>query len=131
MTEQAKLLLRVLLAALLLFHGIAKLLHGLGPIPGLVARMGLPPQLAYFVFVGEIVAPLLLLVGVWTRAAALLVACNMVVALTLVHRGDFLKLSSTGGWQLELQAFYLFVALAILMLGAGRYSVGGSGGRFN
>ena len=36
-----------------------------------------------------------------------------------------------GGWALELQAFYLAVALAIAGLGAGRYSVGGAMGRWN
>jgi putative oxidoreductase len=40
-------------------------------------------------------------------------------------------MSKTGGWALELQGLYLVSALAVALLGAGRYSVGGSGGRWN
>ena len=83
------------------------------------------------VYVGEVVAPILLLVGVWTRAAALLVVINMLVAVGLVHLGQLGELNKQGGWAVELQAFYLFTAVAIALLGAGRFSVGGTGGRWN
>ncbi len=129
--DLGKLVLRLTLAAVLLFHGVAKMINGVGPIAGMVTNAGLPSQLAYLVFVGEVLAPILLAIGVWTRMAALVVVVNMLVAVMLVHRGDFLKITSSGGWALELQAFYLFVALAIVFLGAGRYSMAGSGGRWN
>lgn len=127
----ARLLLRVVLGVLLLFHGVYKILHGVGPITGMVTQAGLPPFVAYGVFLGEVVAPVLLILGVWTRAAALVVLGNMLFALGLVHTADFLKLAKTGGWALELQAFYFFVALAVMLLGAGRYSMAGPGGRWN
>lgn len=132
MSDQvARLILRVLLGVLLLFHGVYKLVNGLGPIPGMVTQAGLPSFVAYGVFLGELVAPVLLILGVWTRAAAVIVLGNMLFALGLVHTGDFFKLAKTGGWALELQAFYFFVALAVMLLGAGRYSLGGAGGRLN
>lgn len=59
------------------------------------------------------------------------VAINMVVALLLVHTGEFFTLSDTGGWALELQGRYLGTALALAFLGAGRYSIGAATGRFN
>jgi putative oxidoreductase len=40
-------------------------------------------------------------------------------------------MSQTGGWALELQGFYLFVAVAVALLGAGRFSIGGAGGKWN
>ncbi len=126
-----RLLLRLTLAATLLLHGVAKIISGVDPIAGMLANAGLPTQLAYAVFIGEVLAPILIVIGVWTRMAALVVVVNMIVAVALVHSGDFLKLTSTGGWALELQAFYLFVALAIVLLGAGRYSMGGTKGRWN
>lgn len=129
--DQGKLLLRVLLASLLLFHGVAKLSGGVGFIAGMLDKAGLPPALAYLVYVGEVVAPLLILAGIYTRAAALVVAINMVVALLLVHGPEFLTLNNTGGWALELQGMYLGTALALALLGAGRYSLGGTAGRFN
>jgi putative oxidoreductase len=129
--DTAKLLLRLTLGVLLLLHGIAKLTGGIDFILGAVTKAGLPPALGYLVFAGEIVAPVLLIAGVWTRAAALVVAINMLVAVALVHRADFAVLTANGGWALELQAFYLAMAGAVALLGAGRYSAGGVDGRWN
>jgi putative oxidoreductase len=129
--DAGKLLLRAVLAILLLFHGVSKLSGGIGFITGMLQGLGLPAFLGYGVYVGEVVAPLLILVGLYTRPAALVVAINMVVALLLVHTGQFFTLSDTGGWALELQGMYLGGALAVALLGAGRYSLGGINGRFN
>jgi putative oxidoreductase len=129
--DAGKLVLRVVLAILLLFHGVSKVIGGVGMIAGMLAKAGLPPAVAYLVYVGEVVAPLLILAGLFARAAALIVVVNMVVALLLVHTGQFFSLADTGGWALELQGMYLGSAVALALLGAGRYSVGGAGGRWN
>jgi putative oxidoreductase len=129
--NHGKLLLRVVLALLLLFHGTSKLIGGIGFISGMLEKAGLPAGLGYLVYIGEVVAPLLMLVGLFTRPAALVVAINMIVALLLVHTGQFFTLSDTGGWALELQGMFLASALTVALLGAGRYSIGGIAGRFN
>jgi putative oxidoreductase len=129
--DLAKLLLRVTLGGLMLLHGIAKLQNGIDPIIDAVANAGLPPVLAYGVFLGEVLAPLLLIAGVWTRLAAGVIAINMVVAIALMHGTDFGTLTRSGGWALELQAFYLVVALAIALLGAGRFGLGNADSRLN
>jgi putative oxidoreductase len=131
MDDRGKLVLRVVLAVLILFHGVSKLIGGVGFISGMLVKAGLPGALGYLVYIGEVVAPLLILVGVFTRAAALVVVINMIVALLLVHTSQFFTLSDTGGWALELQGMYLGTAVAIALLGAGRYSLGGIRGRFN
>lgn len=129
--DAGKLLLRLLLAILILFHGVSKLIGGVGFISGMLAKAGLPPALGYLVYIGEVVAPLLILVGLFTRAAALVVVINMIVALLLVHTRQFFTLNDTGGWALELQAMYLGTAVVLALIGAGRYSIGGAGGRWN
>lgn len=129
--DLAKLILRLSLGLLTLLHGIAKLVGGPGFILGLMAKHGLPEALGYLVYVGELLAPLLLIAGLWTRAAALVIAVNMLVAIALVHAGQLFELSKSGGWALELQGFFLFTALALVFSGAGRYSLGGSNGRRN
>lgn len=129
--DLAKLLLRVTLAVLILFHGVSKILGGIGPITGMVAKVGMPPALGYLVYVGEVIAPLLVLFGVWARVGALIIAINMVVAVLLAHTTQFFTLSKTGGWALELQAMFFVAALTVALSGAGRYSVGGAGGRWN
>ncbi len=109
------LLLRTTLALLLLLHGWAKIRYGVGWIEGLLVQRGLPGFLAYAVYLGEVVAPLMLLVGFWVVPAAAVVVVNMVVALVLVHQGDWLALNRSGGWALELQAFYLASALVVVL----------------
>lgn len=129
--DLGKLLLRVTLAVLILFHGIAKLIGGVGFIGGMLQGLGMPASLAYLVIVGEVIAPLLVLFGIWTRVAALIIAINMVVAVLLVHTAEFFTLTKTGGWALELQGFFFVTAIVVMLQGAGRYSVGGATGRWN
>ncbi len=118
-----KLLLRVALGALILLHGIAKLKHGLGPIEGMLQAHGLPAALAYGSLVGEVLAPLLLLAGFYARIGAVLVAINMLFAFALAHFGQLGQLNAQGGWALELQGMFLATAVAIALLGPGRYAI--------
>jgi putative oxidoreductase len=129
--DLGRLVLRVVLGVLILFHGVSKLIHGPGYIIGVLAGAGLPSFLAYGVYVGEVVAPILLLIGLWARVGALIIVINMLVAIALVHLGQLATLNDTGGWALELQGMFLGTALAILLLGAGRFSLGGSNGSWN
>lgn len=129
--DTGRLVLRVVLGVLILLHGISKLPGPPEFIVGMLEKAGLPSILAYGVYVGEIVAPVLLIIGVWTRLAAVLVVINMLVALALVHTSDLFHLGKQGGYALELQALYLFGAVTVALLGAGRYSVGGRYGPMN
>jgi len=127
--DLGKLLLRLALGGLMLLHGIAKVIKGPAAINGMVAAAGFPEQLGYLVYVGELVAPLLLILGVLTRPAALVIAINMVVAVLLAHSKQLFSLNpASGGWALELQGFFLFTALAIALLGPGSIRFGGRGG---
>ena len=126
-----KLVLRLSVGILMLMHGIDKVGSGVDGIVGMVAKAGLPGQFGYLVYVGEVLAPVLVIIGLWTRPAALLMFVTMIVAVWLVHMGALLLLTKSGGWALELQGLFLFGSLAIALLGAGRYSAGGAGGRFN
>ena len=118
-----KLVLRLTVGLLMLLHGINKLHSGVGWIAGELASHNLPGFLAYGVFVGELIAPLMVLLGFHTRVGAVLIAGNMLVAIVLVHMGELFSLTQTGGWALELQGFFLFTAVAIFFLGAGKYAV--------
>ncbi len=129
--DVAKLLLRIMLGGLILLHGISKIRGGPGFILDIVDKAGLPEPFGYLVYVGEVLAPILVIVGLWTRLAALVIAINMIVAVLLVHLGDLFSLNESGGWALELQGLYLIVAIAVALLGAGRYSIGGNFGRWN
>jgi putative oxidoreductase len=124
-SDLGKLILRVTLGILILLHGVSKIIGGPGPIVSMVAKVGLPPSLGYLVYIGEVIAPVLLIVGVWSRLAAGIIAINMIVAIWLAHKSQLFTLSSTGGWALELQGMFLMTAIALIFLGAGRFSLGG------
>ncbi|XTZ37076.1 DoxX family protein [Salmonella enterica] len=118
-----KLLLRLVVGGLMLFHGIHKLIDGIDGISGMLVAKGLPAFVAYGVLVGEVVAPLLIIIGVLTRPAALLLAFTMLVAWLMVGIGKTGALDQTGAWAIESLVYYFIAGLAIALLGAGRYSL--------
>lgn len=119
----AKLILRVMVGGMMLFHGIHKALHGVGFIKGLLKSHGIPEVVAYGVYIGEILAPIFLIIGWKSRLWAAVIAFNMVTAIYLVHMGDFVKLGAHGAWAVELQMFYLLSSVAIVLLGSGKYAI--------
>lgn len=123
--DLGKLILRVVLGALILLHGIAKITHGVGPIEQMLVGHGLPAQLAWGALVGEVLAPILLIAGFYARIGGVLIVVNMAFALFLAHMGQLGQLNQQGGYALELQAMFLFAALAMALLGPGKYSVNG------
>jgi putative oxidoreductase len=121
--DAGKLLLRVAVAALIMMHGVSKLFRGVGEIAGQLEAVGVPGFVAYGAYIGEILAPLMMIAGFYTRLAAAVVAFNMVVAILLVHSHHLFALTPNGGFQIELQYMYLLGAIAVMLMGAGRYAV--------
>jgi putative oxidoreductase len=118
-----KLILRLALGAAILAHGISKLTGGIDFITSTVTGAGLPAFLAYGVYIGEVVAPLLLIVGWYSRIGAGIIAINMLFAIGLVHRAEIFTLNQSGGWALELQGMFLFSAIALALMGPGHYRI--------
>lgn len=127
----SKLLLRVVLGLLILAHGISKIKSGPDMIVDLVVQHHLPAFVGYLVYIGEVVAPALLIVGLFTRAAAAIIVINMIFAVLLAHTDELFSMDKSGGYALELQALYLVTAIVVALIGAGRYSIGGLYGRWN
>jgi len=117
------LVLRLTIGILMLFHGIAKLIHGLSGIENILSANGLPTFLSYGVYIGEVIVPILIIIGYKTRMASAILAANMLFALFLVHSNDIFSLSKTGGWAVELIAIYLLGALTLFFTGAGKYAI--------
>lgn len=121
--DAAKLILRVVFGGLMLFHGVAKAKHGLGSVVFLLESHHLPGFIAWGSFIGEIIAPLMLILGVMTRYAAAIFTFTMLLATWLVMDGKVFALTSQGAWALELQAVYLCGGFSMLFLGGGKYTV--------
>lgn len=124
--DHAKLILRLAVGVLVLLHGIYKLQNpaAMDFVGGAFASMGLPAVFAYLIYIGEIIAPIMLIVGYETKVAALLIVVTLLVAIVLVHLPQLFTLSPMGGgYALELQTMYLAGALAIFGLGAGKFTL--------
>ncbi|WP_150452536.1 DoxX family protein [Arenibacter lacus] len=122
-TDLGIFILRLSLGVLMLLHGIAKLIYGIDPLIGMMDQFGIPGFFAYGVYVGEVIAPIMLIVGYRTKIAALLYVATMLVAIFLAHPADILALTQSGGWAIELQALYLFGPLALFFTGGGKMAL--------
>ncbi|MCY1699807.1 DoxX family protein [Enterobacter sp. RHB15-C17] len=118
-----KLLLRLAVGGLMLFHGLHKLFGGVGFISGMLVEKGLPGFIAYGVLIGEVVAPVLIVLGILTRPAALVLAFTMIVAWLMVGTGKTFALDAVGAWAIESLVYFFIGALALAFMGAGRYSL--------
>jgi putative oxidoreductase len=121
--DLGKLILRFTLGVLILLHGIAKITGGTAGVEKMLEGAGLPSFVAAGVYVGEVLAPILVIIGFYARVGAALIVVNMLFAIMLAHRADLYVITQTGGWALELQAFFLFTALALALIGPGRFGI--------
>lgn len=116
-----RLLLRLTFGVLMLFHGVAKLRHGVDWIYYMLQSLHIPGFVAYGVFIGEIISPVLLILGFYTRPVALIYSFNILIATLLVGLGSFFTLTEVGAWGLESEALYFMGGMCIMFLGAGKY----------
>ena len=118
----AKLLLRVSVGVLMLMHGIHKVIHGIGGIKSMTTSAGLPEFMAYGVYVGELIMPIFIILGLYARVAAGILGFNMLVAIFLAYGFTF-SLSKHGGLAMESPLLFLVMSLLIVLLGSGKYAV--------
>ena len=121
--DVGNLALRLVTGGLMLFHGADKLMHGLDHVRSDLAAAGLPTALAHGVYVGEILAPICIIFGLWTRVSAIVYAGSIALAVAIVHGRDFARLAPTGAWAAELWVFYILCPVVIALLGGGRFSL--------
>lgn len=121
--DAGKLLLRLTFGILVMFHGIAKILHGTQWISTILETKGIPGFIAYGVFAGEIIAPIFIILGLMTRPAALIYAFNILIATLLVGIDRVFTVTKVGAWGLETEALFFFGAISIMLIGSGKYSM--------
>lgn len=118
----AKLLLRVSVGVLMLMHGIHKVIHGIGGIKAMTTSGGLPEFMAYGVYVGELIMPIFIILGLYARVAAAILGFNMLVAIFLAYGFSF-SLSKHGGLAMETPLLFFIMAILIVLFGSGKYAV--------
>ena len=113
------LFIRLGLAAAFMHAGWLKLMD-MNMVIGRFAQAGIPAVLAYLVTYVELIGGFFLLLGVFSRYAAILLAIILVVAIFLVHWSHGFGMQN-GGYEYPL--VLLLSALAITVMGEGAYSV--------
>jgi putative oxidoreductase len=121
--DVALLVLRLALAAVLLYHGLPKVMNFAATV-GAFQSMNIPaPTFTVgFAVLSEVIGGILILLGVAIDIAGVLVIIDMIGAIALVHWAngfDFTK----GGWEHPFTV--LAMALALALAGPGGYAVGG------
>jgi len=130
--DTGKLILRLTVGGLLLLHGIGKMQGGVDWLGGMLQGAGLPAFLRYGVYVGEVIAPIFVIVGFFTRPAAVIIFINMLVAVLMARRDAMFQLAEQGGGAaIELELLYAFGAVAIYCLGSGKYAISRGKGKWD
>ena len=79
------LFIRLGLGVCLLMHGIFKLTHGIDGVKSMLVARGIPDLVAYGAYVGEVLAPAMIIIGVFCRIGALLVIANVLMIIYVLH----------------------------------------------
>jgi putative oxidoreductase len=122
-TPYAALLLRVTLGGLFLAHLALKLfVFTPAGTAAFFGKVGLPPALAYVVMTAEVLGGIALILGVWTRLAAILLTPILLGAIFTVHgAAGFFFNNANGGW--EYPAFWIVALIVQALLGDGAYAL--------
>lgn len=120
------LIMRLTLAILFLFHGWYKIRFGIDMPMARMESWGIPGFLMYFAYISEVVAPLLLIAGVFSRLSLLTIFGTMVFVLYIEFRTG-LSLDQFGAPNIEKQIFYFFTSVGLFFTGPGRHRVKNTG----
>lgn len=122
-TDIGLLLCRIAIGGPMLIYGITKIINGIDFILDILTEMGVPTFIGYGVYLGEVLAPLMILIGIKIRFAAFVFAVNCLTALFLTQIDYVFSLNAIGGWSIELLIIYTLVGLGLMFTGAGKYAV--------
>ena len=114
--------LRASLGIMWIAHALLKyVLFTIPGFAGFLAKTGFPGELAWPVFLAELIGGLLILTGVYARHVALLLIPVMAAA-SSVHIGNgWLFSNAGGGW--EYPAFLIAASFALWLLGDGAFAL--------
>lgn len=118
---------RVIVGAIMAAHGGQKLADGPSNFGAVLGQLGVPlPTLtAYVVTFVELVGGVLLIVGMLSRLAALLLTVNLVAAISLVKVNVGLIAPPEAGAGAELDLALIAGFLVVLLAGPGKFALDG------
>ena len=115
------LIVRIALGGIIFFHGFNKLIHGTDVQFQTLASNGIPGQFIYFVYISEVLAPVLIVLGILTRISSLTIIVTMIVVFIVLPFP--IGLDQHGAMNIESQLYFLLLAIALFFMGPGRYTL--------
>lgn len=124
-TDIGKLILRVTIALFVFSYGIQKIMDPsmVGYIGSLFSELHLPALIAYGVYLGEVVAPILVIIGWRTKIAAMVMSFTMFTVILIGHTNQIFPPSEFVWSGIELQTLFLLNSFAVSCLGAGKFAL--------
>lgn len=119
--DLALLLLRIVTGGLMLPHGLFKILNGHGKIEAMLMAKGLPGWLWIGVPFTEVLAPICLICGIFSRLSGLMLVAVMLFSLYLTTGWAAFTFGKSGGLSGELNFLFLVNGLVLFMTGPGKY----------
>jgi len=118
------LFMRLGLGICLFMHGFGKILHGVGGVKSILVGAGLPGFLAYFAYLGEVLAPIMIAVGFYSRVGGVLVfGSSLVILYSFYGLSNLLDITNVNGFKAELIYLYIAISLCVISSGSGKYAI--------
>ena len=115
------LIVRISLGGIILFHGFHKITHGIADQWAILEAHGIPGAFIYFVYVSEVIAPVLVVLGILKRLSNLTIIVTMIV---IFYALPFpIGLDEQGAMNIESHLYFLLLSVALFFTGPGRYVV--------
>lgn len=117
------LFLRIFLGINVLMHGIAKITGGISGVKAMLTAKGIPEFIGYGVYIGEVVAPVMIILGIFTRLGSLVLLGTCAMILYVGHADKLFSITAYGGLAPEIVYLYIGSALCLLLSGGGKFVI--------
>ena len=115
-------LLRAALGAMFVAHALLKFLVFTMPgFAGFLAKVGMPAELAWPIFLAELFGGAAIIAGAYSRYVALALLPVLLGALSVHFPNGWLFTAANGGW--EYPAFLAMAAVTHILVGEGAFAV--------
>ena len=115
----ALLVLRIVLGSIMIAHGYGKVFGGMAHTVEFIQKLGLPGWMAYLSAYTEFFGGILIILGLFTRCAAVAILIDMLVAIGKVHWNKGLVGPGASEFPLSLAA----ISIALIFFGAGPIAI--------
>ena len=116
-SQEAKRVLSIGVAILLLFHAVHNATYGIDSIVEIVENQDIPfaKYLVYTLFVSELIASILLVCNRLVNIAGTIIVINISIIISIIHIEHLLKTTEYGTFGMEIPILYLIIGATLAL----------------